>query len=230
MPQSIGFYGAAETVTGSRHLLTIEGKQILVDCGLFQGTSELKARNWQPFPIAPGDIDAIVLTHAHMDHIGYLPRLIKDGYRGPIYATPATIGLCKISLPDSGRLQEEDAKFHNRHNTSVHQPALPLYTEADAYAALKLLTPLHYHQWQELPGKANFRFIPAGHILGSAYAEIYFPNGERILMSGDLGRYARQPDQGRRVAWPQSQYAAQKDPRTWRGRLQGSQERLIASR
>ena len=191
MPQRIAFHGAAETVTGSRHLLTIDGKNILVDCGLFQGTRELKQRNWQPFPIAPADIDAIILTHAHMDHIGYLPKLIKEGYRGPVYATHGTIGLCKISLPDSGRLQEEDARFHNRHQTSSHDPALPLYTEADAYVALKSLTPIHYHQWQDLPGKATFRFVPAGHILGSAYAEIYFPNGERILMSGDLGRYDR---------------------------------------
>lgn len=189
MSQSISFHGAAETVTGSRHLLRLNGKLVLVDCGLFQGTRDLKERNWTPFPVDPTAIDAVVLTHAHTDHIGYLPRLVAQGYRGPVYATTGTIGLCKISLPDSGRLNEEDARFHNRHRTSRHDPALPLYTEADAYEALKLLKPLHYHQWQDLPGKAQFRFIPAGHILGSAYAEIYFENGERILMSGDLGRY-----------------------------------------
>lgn len=191
MPQRIGFHGAAETVTGSRHLLELDGKRVLVDCGLFQGTRELKERNWNPFPVDPTDIDAVVLTHAHMDHIGYLPRLIKQGYRGPVYATYGTVGLAKISLPDSGRIQEEDARFHNRHHTARHDPALPLYTEADAYVALKRFTSLHYHQWQDLPGGATFRFIPAGHILGSAYAEIYFANGERILMSGDLGRYDR---------------------------------------
>ncbi len=189
MAQSISFFGAAETVTGSRHLLNLDGKLILVDCGLFQGSKELSARNWQPFPVEIDQIDAIVITHAHQDHIGYLPRLVAQGYKGPIYATPATIGLCKISLPDSGRIQEEDARYHNKHKTSSHDPAEPLFTESDAYEALKYLRPLHYFQYQGLPGKSTFRFIPAGHIVGSAFAEVYFENGERILMGGDLGRY-----------------------------------------
>ncbi|MEZ0324649.1 MAG: MBL fold metallo-hydrolase RNA specificity domain-containing protein [Fimbriimonas sp.] len=188
MPQSIAFHGAAQTVTGSRHLLNLNGKNVLVDCGMFQGGRELRQRNWELFPIPPHEIDAIVITHAHMDHIGYLPKLSALGYQGPIYATRATIKLSRISLPDSARIQEEDARTANKVG-SRHQPALPLYTEDDAYAVLKLFKPLHYHQTQALPGGAQFRFLPAGHILGSAFAEIYFDNGERILMGGDLGRY-----------------------------------------
>lgn len=191
MSESITFHGAAQTVTGSRHLLETNGKKILVDCGLFQGPRDIRDRNWQPFPVDVHEIDAVILTHAHTDHIGFLPKLVQTGYRGPVYATAGTIGLCKISLPDSGRLQEEDARHHNRHQTSRHTPALPLYTESDAYEALKLLKQVHFHQFVELPGKAQFRFVPAGHILGSGYAEVYFENGQRILMGGDLGRYDR---------------------------------------
>lgn len=189
MPQSITFLGAAETVTGSKHLLTLNGHKVLVDCGLFQGPKDLRARNWQPLPINVRELEAIVITHAHLDHIGYLPKLVKEGYSGPIYATKATIDLSKISLPDSGRLQEEDARFANKHHLTEHEPALPLYTEDDAYRCLKLFQPVHYYDFHELPGKATFQYLPAGHILGSAFAEIYFENGERILMSGDLGRF-----------------------------------------
>lgn len=189
MAQSIAFHGAAQTVTGSRHLLTLNGKHILVDCGLFQGSRELKERNWKPFPVHPRDIDAVVLTHGHTDHIGMLPRLVAQGYRGPIYATAATVGICKISLPDGGRLQEEEARYLNRKGLSRHQPALPLYTEKDAYDALKRMVKVGYNEDLPLPGGATCRYWPAGHILGSAFAEIYVENGERILMSGDLGRY-----------------------------------------
>lgn len=186
---SITFHGAAGTVTGSRHLLEYDGHKVLVDCGLFQGGRELKAKNWEPFPVDPDEVDAVLLTHAHTDHIGYLPRFVRNGYKGPVYATTGTVGLCRVSLPDGGRLQEEEARYHNRHQTSRHQPAEPLFTEGDAYEALKLMKTLHYHQWQELPGGAQFRMVPAGHILGSAFIEFYFANGERILMGGDLGRY-----------------------------------------
>jgi metallo-beta-lactamase family protein len=189
MSQTITFLGAAETVTGSKHLLTLNGHKVLVDCGLFQGNKELRARNWQSLPIDLSTLEAIVITHAHLDHIGYLPRLVKEGYRGPIYATEATVELSRISLPDSGRIQEEDARFANRHNLTKHDPALPLYTERDAFECLKLFKPVPYYQQHALPGKAVFQYIPAGHILGSAFAEIYFENGERILMSGDLGRF-----------------------------------------
>lgn len=189
MPNIYTAYGAARTVTGSRHLLETHGKRILVDCGLFQGIREIRERNWQPFPVPPSSIDAIVLTHAHLDHIGYLPRLIANGYSGPVYATPATIDLVKLSLPDSGRLQEEYARHANKHRISRHEPALPLYTEADAFEAIKRLKPIEYDAMTGLPGEVTFRYLPAGHILGSAFAEIYFSNGERIMMSGDLGRY-----------------------------------------
>ena len=188
MAQTIGFYGAAETVTGSRHLLNVGKHTILVDCGLFQGNKELRQRNWQDLPIPPQEIDAVVITHAHLDHVGWLPRLVKEGYRGPIYATPATIELARISLPDSGRLQEEDARYSNKHHSS-HNPDLPLYDEKDAYECLKFFKPVSYNQLHELPGHCHLRFMPAGHILGSAFADITFEDGTNILMSGDLGRY-----------------------------------------
>jgi metallo-beta-lactamase family protein len=188
MAQSITFHGAAETVTGSRHLLEINGKKVLVDCGLFQGSRELRQRNWEPFPIPPHELDAIVVTHAHLDHIGYLPKLVAQGYQGPIYATAATIKLSRISLPDSAKIQEEDARTANKVG-SRHQPALPLYTVEDAYNCMRLFKEVKYHEMHGLPGGAQFRFLHAGHILGSAFAEIYFENGERIMMGGDLGRY-----------------------------------------
>ncbi|MBL8067745.1 MAG: MBL fold metallo-hydrolase [Armatimonadetes bacterium] len=186
---SITFHGAAGTVTGSRHLLEYGGHKVLVDCGLFQGPREIRDKNWEPFPVDPREVDAVVLTHAHTDHIGFLPKFVKMGYRKKVYATLGTVGLCRVSLPDSGRLQEEEAKFRNRHGATRHSPALPLYTEADAYETLNLMEKLHYYQWQELPGGATFRYLPAGHILGAAFIEFYFPDGERILMGGDLGRY-----------------------------------------
>ncbi len=189
MSSLIGFFGAAETVTGSKHLLEINGKKTLVDCGIFQGSRELRDRNWSPFPFDPTSLDAVVITHAHLDHIGMLPKLVQQGYRGPIYATPATIGLSKISLPDSGRIQEEDAHHHNKNGASRHAPALPLYTEDDAFECLKQFKAVGYDTNLVLPGGATMRFVPAGHILGSAMAEIYFENGEKILMSGDLGRF-----------------------------------------
>jgi metallo-beta-lactamase family protein len=188
MAQSIQFLGAAETVTGSRHLLKLNGHHVLVDCGLFQGGRELKERNWEAFPFDPREIEALVVTHAHLDHIGYIPRLIKQGFSGPIYCTRATFGLARISLPDSGHLQEEDAKHHNKHG-SRHSPALPLYTEQEARDSLTMFQTVKYDTFTKLPGGAQFRYLPAGHILGSAFAEIYFDNGERIMMSGDLGRF-----------------------------------------
>lgn len=188
MAQTITFEGAAQTVTGSRHLLKLNGKLILVDCGLFQGDRELRQRNWAPFPVDPHAIDAVVITHAHNDHIGYLPRLVSHGNQGPIYVTPATAKLCRIALPDSARIQEEDARNANKHGTR-HDPALPLYTEEEAYAAMKLFREVGYDTLHDLPGGAQFRYVPAGHILGSAMVELFFENGEKILMGGDLGRF-----------------------------------------
>lgn len=187
--QSIGFYGAAETVTGSRHIITVNGKKILIDCGLFQGERQTRDLNWEPFPIPPHELDLVVITHAHLDHIGWLPRLVDQGYQGPIYSTRATMELARISLPDSGRLQEEDARHRNKNNLSRHKPALPLYTEQMAYNCLKQFEAKPYDTMISLPGEATFRFLFAGHIMGSAFIELYFPNGERILMTGDLGRF-----------------------------------------
>ncbi len=189
MAAELMFCGAARTVTGSKHLLEIEGKKILVDCGLFQGGRELRERNWEPFPFEPTEIDAVVVTHAHTDHIGMIPALVRQGYKGPIYSTKATAGIARISLPDSARLQEEEARYRNKHKLSRHDPALPLYTESDAYAALKLFRDVQYFEQQQLPGGCICRFVPAGHILGSAMVELWLPTGEKIVFGGDLGRY-----------------------------------------
>lgn len=191
MAAAITFLGAAQTVTGSKHLIHNGKAQVLVDCGLFQGPRDLRSLNWEPFDFPIGALDAVIVTHAHLDHTGMLPRLVSNGYEGPIYCTHSTAQLMEISLPDSARLQEEDARYLNRHGLSRHHPALPLYTEDDAYATLKQLRRVKFHQMMDLPGGGSWRFMPAGHILGSAFAEIYFANGERILMSGDLGRPRR---------------------------------------
>ncbi|HXH60968.1 MAG TPA: MBL fold metallo-hydrolase [Fimbriimonadaceae bacterium] len=191
MPRSITFDGAARTVTGSRHWIESNGKRILVDCGLFQGPREIRERNWTEFPFDPGSIDVMLLTHAHTDHVGMLPKLVREGFRGPVYATGGTIAIAKVCLPDGGRIQEEDARFHNRHGTSRHEPAEPLFTEADAYEALKVIKPVHYHEPLKLPGGATARYLPAGHILGACHIEITFDDGFVLLMSGDVGRYNR---------------------------------------
>ncbi len=141
---SLTFLGAAGTVTGSKHLLEVDGRRILVDCGLFQGLKELRLRNWEPLPVDPATIDAVILTHAHLDHCGYLPRLVSAGFRGRIFCTPATKELCSLVLPDSAHIQEEDAREANRHGFTKHSPALPLYTSADAARALTQLQPVGY--------------------------------------------------------------------------------------
>src|ERR1041384_2821155 len=133
------FLGATETVTGSKFLLEAEGKRILIDCGIFQGAKDLRLRNWEAPPVDPASVDAVVLTHAHIDHTGYLPRFVAQGYKGPVYSTPATVDLARILLPDAGHLQEEEARFRNKHELSKHKPALPLYTIEDAMAAVGLL-------------------------------------------------------------------------------------------
>ena len=138
------FLGAAGTVTGSRHLLEVDGRRILVDCGLFQGLKELRERNWEPLPVDPASIDAVILTHAHLDHCGYLPRLVAMGYQGRIFCTPGTKDLCSLVLPDAAHIQEEDARDANRHGFTKHQPALPLYTTVDAARALDRLQPVGY--------------------------------------------------------------------------------------
>src|SRR5215212_7317197 len=138
------FLGAAGTVTGSKHLLQIGNRRILVDCGLFQGMKELRLRNWEPLPIEPASVDAVVLTHAHLDHCGYLPRLVAGGFKGRVFCTPATKELCGLVLPDAAHIQEEDARDANRHGYTKHAPALPLYTSIDAARALDRLQPVGY--------------------------------------------------------------------------------------
>ena len=187
----IQFLGAAGTVTGSKHLVNTGDMQVLVDCGLFQGKKEWRERNWHDMPVPSKDIDAVILTHAHLDHCGWIPRLYKEGYRGKIYATPATIDLCGVILPDSGHLQEEEAEFHNRKKTSKHAPALPLYTREDAEACLKQFTPVDFHVPTQLSPRFQFEFVRAAHILGSGMAQLTLEcegGPKRLLFTGDIGR------------------------------------------
>jgi metallo-beta-lactamase family protein len=185
------FLGAARTVTGSKYLLEHAGARVLIDCGLFQGLKDLRLRNWDEFPVAADSIDAVVLTHAHLDHVGYLPRLVTQGYRQRVFCTGGTADLCRLVLPDSARIQEEDARQANKHGYSKHQPALPLYTEVDAQRALTQLQPLGYDRPLEVAPGITVRLIPAGHLLGSAYAIVTLNGGATILFGGDLGRYGR---------------------------------------
>ncbi len=197
---TLTFLGAARTVTGSKYLLEHADRRVLVDCGLFQGLKQLRERNWEPFPIPPESLDAVVLTHAHLDHVGYLPRLVAQGYRGRVYCTAGTKDLCQLVLPDSGRIQEEDARYANKRAYSKHHPALPLYTESDAERALGHLQPVGYHQVFEPAPGITMEFAPAGHLLGSAYIHAHLKGGPSVLFGGDLGRYARpvlpDPDNG----------------------------------
>ena len=187
---TLTFLGAATTVTGSKHLLDLDGRRVLFDCGLFQGLKELRLRNWAPLPIPAADIEAVVLTHAHLDHCGYLPRLVAQGFGGRIFCTPGTRELCTLVLPDAARIQEEDARDANRHGYSKHQPALPLYTENDAARALAQLQPVGYGRPVPVVPGLEVDFVNAGHLLGSAYARARV--GRRtILFGGDLGRYSR---------------------------------------
>lgn len=188
MALTLSFLGAAGTVTGSKYLLETEGRRLLVDCGLFQGYKPLRLRNWARLPIDPHTIGAVVLTHAHLDHSGYLPLLAKNGFRGPIYCSQSTAELCSILLPDSGHLQERDAEFANRHGYSKHKPALPLYTEEDAQRVLKQLRTIPFDESEHLPGGAAVTLRRAGHILGAAELEIVWRD-TKIAFSGDLGRY-----------------------------------------
>lgn len=183
----ITFLGATRTVTGSKYLLTVDSQKILVDCGLFQGHQEIRSRNWDPFPIDPAEIDAVILTHAHIDHSGYLPRLIKKGFKGNIYSTHGTQDLCAILLPDSGYLQEEDAYRANKYGYSKHKPALPLYTREDGTRAIERFVPLNFNKPCALSESLSFTFLPAGHILGAAMLQFHY-HDKTILFSGDLGR------------------------------------------
>lgn len=188
MTMSLKSLGGAATVTGSKHLFDHPGGRVLIDCGLFQGLKYLRERNWAPLAADPRSIDAIILTHAHLDHSGYLPRIVREGFSGPVYCTSATADLCEILLKDSAHLAEKDADFANRKGYSKHKPAAPLYTVEDAERALALLKPVAFGAQTPLPGGAKVKFRRAGHILGAASAEISAA-GRTIAFSGDIGRY-----------------------------------------
>jgi len=183
---TLHFFGAANTVTGSRYLLESSSQRILIDCGLFQGYKFLRERNWKPFPVPADSIDAIVLTHAHLDHSGYVPALVAQGFTGKIYCSPATAALCEILWPDAGHLQAEEAEFLNRHKISKHHPAKPVYDEEQARIALRQLQKVDTHKTLQI-GDTSIQFHPNGHILGSCALEVK-AEGKTFLFSGDLGR------------------------------------------
>lgn len=190
---SLTFLGAARTVTGSKHLLEIDGQRILFDCGMFQGLKELRLRNWAALPVPADSIHAVVLTHAHLDHTGWLPRLVASGFKGKVYCTGGTHDLSKLILPDAARIQEEDARHANKHGFSKHHPALPLYTEADATAALSRFKVCPMEKKVQVADHLDVEFINAGHLLGSSFvlATRRGNGGGRVLFGGDLGRYNR---------------------------------------
>jgi metallo-beta-lactamase family protein len=190
---TLQFLGATGTVTGSKYALEVGGSRAMIDCGLFQGFKQLRERNWEPLAVNPASFGWALMTHAHIDHTGYLPRFVRDGFTGPVYATAATADLMKIMLLDSARLQEEDAEYANRKGFSKHKPAQPLYTEQDAQTALKQVRPVQYDEEIRLSKFISARFIPAGHILGSSFIRLTITEPDRepftILFSGDVGRY-----------------------------------------
>ncbi len=187
MSARLSFLGGVGTVTGSKYLLEFDGTRILIDCGLFQGFKQLRLRNWRLFPADPRRVAAVVLTHAHLDHSGYLPLLVRKGFSGPIVCTEPTRDLCAILLPDSGYLQEKDAEYANRHGFSKHHPALPLYTKEDAEACLERFAPVPFQEERKFAKGLSAQFLPAGHILGAAIVEVTC-GGRTIVFSGDLGR------------------------------------------
>ena len=193
MSLSIGFFGATGTVTGSKYLVRAGQTRVVVDCGMFQGERRLREMNWLPSPFRPNEASAALLTHAHVDHSGLLPRFVKEGFRGPIYTTPATAEMARILLLDSAKLQEEDAEYANRKGFSRHHPALPLYTERDVERTMARFKAAQYRQEVHLSAELSARFLNAGHILGSSFVELTHQGvggSARLVFSGDLGRYA----------------------------------------
>jgi metallo-beta-lactamase family protein len=191
MPQ-LTFLGAAQTVTGSKYLLEAEQGRVLIDCGLFQGLKPLRLLNWNPLPFAASSVQAVVLTHAHIDHVGYLPRFVRDGYRGPVYCTPATAELAQIILYDCAKNEEEDADYMNDKGVSKHKPAMPLYNANDVTQALKLLRPTKREGWFCPAEPIWTRYHDSGHLLGASMIEVEIRTGPkplRLLFSGDVGRY-----------------------------------------
>ena len=196
------FYGATGTVTGSRFHLEIDGKNLLIDCGMFQGPKRVRLKNWEVFPISPSTFDFVLLTHAHIDHSGYLPKFVREGFNGKIICTHATAELCKVMLKDSAHIQEEDAKWANKKGFSKHSPAMPLYTKEDAIKTLNLFQPIHYGDFFKLSENTRIKLHDSGHILGSALVDIKtktIDKSRKIVFSGDLGRpeipVLNEPDQ-----------------------------------
>lgn len=193
MSLGLTFHGAVATVTGSRHLLEFGERRLLIDCGLFQGLKELRRLNWDPLAFDPAAVGHVILTHCHIDHIGYLPRLVREGFRGRVYCTPPTRELSELMLLDAAHLQVEDADYANRQGFSKHTPALPLFDEKDVRRALALMRPVALGRWQSLAAGVRFRYHNAGHLLGAAFVEVRVPaDGGRelsIVFSGDVGRY-----------------------------------------
>ena len=189
---TLTFLGAARTVTGSKHLLDADGQRVLIDCGLFQGLKELRLRNWAPLPVPASSIGSVVVTHAHLDHCGYLPRLVNQGFRGRVFCTPATAELTRIVLADAAHIQEEDAERANRKGYTRHHPALPLFSTADAFRAMELLQPVGYERPVPVASGITAEFINAGHLLGSSFARVHVEReGRTVLFGGDLGRFGR---------------------------------------
>ncbi|MCB0639638.1 MAG: MBL fold metallo-hydrolase, partial [Lewinella sp.] len=184
MKHMLQFLGGAGTVTGSKTLLSYQHKQVLIDCGLFQGLKALRLQNWGPFPTEPGRIEALLLTHAHLDHCGYIPLLVKHGFRGDIHCTAATAALTEIILRDSAKIQEEEAERANRHGYTKHEPAKPLYDTEDVENCLPQFVIHDYHEWVILDEFAKFQFRNAGHILGSAMIELRLEE-QTLLFTGD---------------------------------------------
>jgi len=205
---TLSFHGAVGTVTGSKSLITANNKKILIDCGAFQGAKPLRQKNWQPLPFDAAGLDAVVLTHAHIDHVGYLPRLFKAGFSGKVYATTPTLELAKILLLDSAHIHEEDAEYRNRKKLTSHPKALPLFTTEDARGTFDHFVPVLFNRWKKLSSEIKFRYHPVGHILGAGCVELKLDDGTRktsILFSGDVGRYAT-PLVADPVAPPQTDY------------------------
>lgn len=214
---SLRFLGATGTVTGSRYLIEAKGRRILLDCGLFQGYKQLRLRNWNPFPVPPQSITDVLLTHAHLDHSGYLPALVRNGFRGKVHATDSTTELCGLLLPDSGHLQEEEARYARRKAFSKHRDPLPLYTLDDAKAALDHFEPIAFDQPLPLGEDMSARFVPAGHLLGAASISLTV-DGRVIHFSGDVGRPADpmmrspEPFAGADILITESTYGNRKHP------------------
>lgn len=181
------FLGGAETVTGSKILVETNNKRILIDCGLFQGLKELRLKNWAPFPVDPSSIDELILTHAHLDHCGYIPLLVKKGFKGQIHCTKPTKELTEIILLDSAKIQEEDAERANKHEYTKHKKAEPLYKVVDVIQAMKQFVSHDLHEWVILNNEMKFQLVNNGHILGSAFVDLRI-HEKKIIFSGDIGR------------------------------------------